>query len=124
MALAVGCEGMLQNKQDDFSISVFGRFAYTLSALNEHCPYKEFNAVYFLDNVRSYHTERSQTAGHMILEKSSCLFCNIPSTFVYCFITICLIINSAYCQLSVLDSKGNTWGAVLVVQSEAGHAWA
>ena len=26
------------NKSSRFSISVFGRFAYTLSALNGHCP--------------------------------------------------------------------------------------
>ena len=48
-----------QNKPSDFSISMFGRFTYTPSALNEHCPDKEFITASFLDNVRSYHTDRS-----------------------------------------------------------------
>lgn len=37
----------------------FGRFTYTPSALNVHCPDKEFMAVCFLDNVRSYQTKCS-----------------------------------------------------------------
>jgi len=51
--------GQPQNNLSDLSISMFGRFTNTPSALNEYCLDKEFITASFLDNVRSYHTERS-----------------------------------------------------------------
>ena len=54
-----GWTGLPRNKPSDVSISVFGRFTYTPSAMNVHCPDMELMAVCFLDNVRSYHTECS-----------------------------------------------------------------
>lgn len=121
MVLAVGCEGMLQNKQADFSISVFGRFAYTLSALNEHCPYKEFIAVCFFRqcsfiSYRAFANSRTHDIG-----KIGLLILQHPIYFCVLFVSICLIINSAYCQLSVLDSKGNAWRTIFIVHSKASH---
>ena len=62
--------GRLSRKRPGcFSISVFGRFAYTLSALNGHYLGGFFRGFWFLGNVRSYQTACARTAGHWDIGK-------------------------------------------------------
>ena len=60
---------MPPDKPAGFSISVFGRFAYTLSAPDVHYLGRLFVRVRFLGNVRPYQTTCTRTAGHLISEK-------------------------------------------------------
>ena len=70
--------GLARNRPGGFSISVFGRFAYTLSALNGHYLGGFFRGFWFLGNVRSYQTACARTAGHLISEKRAAPFCDLP----------------------------------------------
>ena len=62
-------DGEAQNKTAGFSISVFGWFAYILSALYGHCP----------GNLRPKQTECTRTAGHRISEKPKSGFRRDPA---------------------------------------------
>ena len=47
-------EGQARNKPSDFSISLFGRFTYTVSAMLEHCRGNFCVIVDYEGNIRSY----------------------------------------------------------------------
>ena len=59
---------MTGKKPDEFSISVFARFSYILSALIGHC-FVGFGLFRVLGNVRSVQTGCARTGGHLISEK-------------------------------------------------------
>ena len=70
-----GGTGMRQRRAVGFSISVFVRFAYTLSALDGH--YLEMFWEFF-GFVRPEQTGYARTAGHLILENPAALLWHIP----------------------------------------------
>ena len=66
-------DGRQRDRLSGFSISVFGRFTYTLSALEGHYLVGFDKGVGIGGNVRPNQTACSRTAGHLISEKPESL---------------------------------------------------
>ena len=75
-------------RPSEFSISVFGRFAHRLSALNGHSPFLPFSVFWCFGNVRSGQTACARTAGHWISGSPDGLSDGASCFVVCCFVAL------------------------------------